>query len=85
MDEGLQQIQSHAAPRPFATARRVPVELRRSPPAFPSLLDMLGPWPWYILVLEAIGAVAFVLVYLPYALRDSLRGQGRSGEASSAG
>jgi hypothetical integral membrane protein (TIGR02206 family) len=54
-------------------------------PAFPSLLDLLGPWPWYILVLEAIGAVAFVLVYLPYAIGDMLRGQGRRGEASSVG
>lgn len=42
-------------------------------PAFPSLLDYLGPWPWYILAVELIGLAAFVLVYLPYAIRDRVR------------
>jgi hypothetical integral membrane protein (TIGR02206 family) len=42
-------------------------------PAFPSLLDYLGPWPWYILLVELIGVAAFVLVYLPYAIRDWIR------------
>lgn len=48
-------------------------------PAFPSLLDLLGPWPWYILVLELIGVLAFVLVYLPYAIGDWKKGQ-RAGD-----
>lgn len=42
-------------------------------PEFPSLIDYLGPWPWYILALEALGILAFTLVYLPYALADWLR------------
>jgi hypothetical integral membrane protein (TIGR02206 family) len=37
-------------------------------PEFPSLIDYMGPWPWYILGLEAIGVVSFVLVYAPFAL-----------------
>lgn len=42
-------------------------------PEYPTLIDVLGPWPWYILVLEAIALVAFVIVYLPYALVDLRR------------
>lgn len=42
-------------------------------PDFPSLIDFLGPWPWYIIWLELIGLVAFLLVYLPYAIGDRLR------------
>ena len=39
-------------------------------PETPSLIDVLGPWPWYILSLEAIGVVMCLLLYLPYAIRD---------------
>lgn len=39
-------------------------------PEFPSLLDYLGPWPWYILPLQALGLLACGLVYLPYAVHD---------------
>jgi hypothetical integral membrane protein (TIGR02206 family) len=40
------------------------------PPDTPSLIDMLGPWPWYILSIEAIAIILCLLLYLPYALRD---------------
>jgi hypothetical integral membrane protein (TIGR02206 family) len=36
------------------------------PPATPSLLDYLGPWPWYILAIELIGLGLFVLALLPF-------------------
>lgn len=39
-------------------------------PETASLIDMLGPWPWYILSLEAIALVMCLLLYLPYAIRD---------------
>lgn len=39
-------------------------------PDTPSLIDVLGPWPWYILILEAIGATVFLILYLPFAIRD---------------
>lgn len=45
-------------------------------PDFPSLIDALGPWPWYIISLELLAVAAFVLVYLPYAVRDRWLGVG---------
>lgn len=42
-----------------------------------SLIDVLGPWPWYILSLEAVAFVVFLLLYLPYVIKD--RKQGRAG------
>jgi hypothetical integral membrane protein (TIGR02206 family) len=39
-------------------------------PDTPSLLDVLGPWPWYILSTEAVGLAVGLLLYLPFALRD---------------
>jgi hypothetical integral membrane protein (TIGR02206 family) len=37
-------------------------------PVKPSLMDHLGPWPWYLLSLEAIGAVSFILLDLPWVI-----------------
>ncbi|NTW97157.1 MAG: TIGR02206 family membrane protein [Oscillochloris sp.] len=51
-------------------------------PEYPTLIDALGPWPWYIIGLELIGLVAFTLVYLPYALRDRWPGSGVRGPGS---
>jgi hypothetical integral membrane protein (TIGR02206 family) len=39
-------------------------------PETPSLIDMLGPWPWYILALEGIAIFAILLLYLPWAIKD---------------
>ena len=35
-------------------------------PAVPSLLDLLGPWPWYLLSLEGIALVIFIILVLPW-------------------
>jgi hypothetical integral membrane protein (TIGR02206 family) len=35
-----------------------------SKPAMPSLLDFLGPWPWYLLSLEAIAFLTFLILNL---------------------
>lgn len=40
------------------------------PPDYATLIDLLGPWPWYIIPLQLIGLAAFGLVYLPLAIRD---------------
>jgi len=36
-----------------------------------SLLDLLGPWPWYIGVCEIVGLSIFVLLYLPFRTGNS--------------
>jgi hypothetical integral membrane protein (TIGR02206 family) len=35
-------------------------------PVNPSIIDYLGPWPWYILSLEGLAIVTFFLLYLPF-------------------
>jgi hypothetical integral membrane protein (TIGR02206 family) len=39
----------------------------------PSLLDVLGPHPWYLLWMEVIGIALALLLYLPFAWRDRKR------------
>lgn len=43
------------------------------PPETPSLIDMLGPWPWYIIPLELIGLATCLILYLPFAIKDWLK------------
>jgi len=38
-------------------------------PLHSSLLDYLGPWPWYVLSLEALALAAFWLCFSPFLLR----------------
>lgn len=35
-------------------------------PAGGSLLDLLGPWPWYLISLDAVAFFLFLLLYLPF-------------------
>jgi hypothetical integral membrane protein (TIGR02206 family) len=35
-------------------------------PPVPTLLDRMGPWPWYILAADALAAVLFWLLQLPF-------------------
>jgi hypothetical integral membrane protein (TIGR02206 family) len=39
-------------------------------PATPSLLDLLPPWPVYIVYMELIGIATMLLLYIPFAVRD---------------
>jgi hypothetical integral membrane protein (TIGR02206 family) len=36
------------------------------PPDNPSLIDHLGPWPWYLLAMQAIAVTFFLLLALPF-------------------
>jgi hypothetical integral membrane protein (TIGR02206 family) len=38
----------------------------RAKPAHPSLLDLLGPWPWYLVTTEGVACGLFLLLYLPF-------------------
>lgn len=46
--------------------------LRAKPPNA-SLLDLLGPWPWYILAAEVVTFGIFLLLYLPFWKNGSKR------------
>ena len=39
-------------------------------PNTPSILDLLPPWPIYILYMEIIGVITILLLYLPFAIKD---------------
>jgi hypothetical integral membrane protein (TIGR02206 family) len=40
----------------------------RQPPAVHSLLDVMGPWPWYLLTGAALAVALFWLLHLPFRL-----------------
>jgi hypothetical integral membrane protein (TIGR02206 family) len=39
-------------------------------PDLPSLLDLLPPWPIYILYMEVIGVISMLILYLPFVIKD---------------
>ncbi len=39
-------------------------------PASASVLDLMGPWPWYLFFAEFLALAMFLLLYLPFALGD---------------
>jgi hypothetical integral membrane protein (TIGR02206 family) len=39
-------------------------------PSTPSLLSLLPAWPYYIIFMELIGVATFLLLYLPFILKD---------------
>ena len=42
--------------------------LGRANPAYPTLLDWLGPWPWRVLAMTALGTLLMWLLLLPWSL-----------------
>jgi uncharacterized membrane protein YwaF len=39
-------------------------------PPTASIFDLLPPWPYYIIYIEIIAIITFLLLYLPFAIRD---------------
>jgi hypothetical integral membrane protein (TIGR02206 family) len=48
--------------------------LLRAKPPFPSVLDFMPAWPWYIPVLFALGFLSTLIYYAPWFLLDLVRG-----------
>lgn len=42
-------------------------------PETASLLDVLPPWPYYLLIIELLGAVFILLFYAPFAIKDKIK------------
>ena len=42
------------------------------PPEAPSLLDYMGPWPWYLVTLQGVAMLFFFLLLLPFRKPRSL-------------
>ena len=43
-------------------------------PTAPSLLDYMGPWPWYLLGLTGLCVVVYFLCYTPFLIKRKLKG-----------
>lgn len=43
------------------------------PPPVASLLDFMGPWPWYLLTLQVVAVVFFSLLLLPFPRAAKMR------------
>jgi hypothetical integral membrane protein (TIGR02206 family) len=45
--------------------------IAQKPPS-PTLMDVLSPWPWYILQLEFVAFAIFFVMYIPFLVKDQL-------------
>lgn len=48
------------------------------PPESGSLIDLLGPWPWYLVSLELLALVAFAVLNLPFVVARRLGGEAKA-------
>jgi hypothetical integral membrane protein (TIGR02206 family) len=52
---------------------RVNYGMLRSKPPFPTVLDFMAPWPWYIPELVVLGILSVLVYYAPWFVADVLR------------
>ncbi len=57
----------------------------RAKPVRLSLLNVLGPWPWYILTSEGVALALFLLLYLPFRAASRNRAPRRSKRGKNPG
>lgn len=50
-------------------------------PATTSILDLLPPWPVYIIYMEVLGVITFLLLYIPFIIKD-WRAKASAGQGS---
>lgn len=39
-------------------------------PSVASIIDLMPPWPWYLIHVEIIGILTCLILYLPFAIKD---------------
>lgn len=44
-------------------------------PEISSVMDYLGPWPWYIISLELAAVVNFLILYIPFVFSNAFRSE----------
>lgn len=42
-------------------------------PELPSIMDYLGPWPFYLFAIELVIVLSFILIYLPFFMSDTFK------------
>ena len=55
----------------------------RAKPPYPTILDAMPPWPWYIGVLVLMGVASTLVYYAPFFVADRLKRQPPGAEAVS--
>jgi hypothetical integral membrane protein (TIGR02206 family) len=56
--------------------------LGRSKPEYPTLMDLLGPWPWRALVMVALALAAMALLAIPWSGRGRASAEGLQRQVS---
>lgn len=52
-------------------------------PRGPSLMDVMGPWPWYLGSIELIGLALVLILYAPFLISDIRQARGIRGDEST--